>query len=416
MKGSMVLTEEVNVRELKSKSLFSSTTTSNSSPGRSIGTYSNVKTRRSGNGGLSIRERVTSVKGKVAPPKIPSSPQIKETTLSRPSPPIRIVTEEKSLEKDDESSDSEIFQTRSPRNLVNRAPKYEISVTTQNNTLKHLVAKKIEIWLIRHGETEANARRITQGQQPGRLTRLGAQQAACLGARLEREQSVIDAVLSSDLLRCRQTAHLAIRDWFGTEKPFFLDIDLRERSVGTYEGQHHSSPRTRRPQGISPRQFRAPSGESWQDVYERATFLLQRVATTLLDPQSEREVSRILVFTHGGFIAETVNACNRTDEIPGKPLAQNGAMNTAIYKLGVETVRSGNYTTGTPHKALPGRPDHSWTVLAVNDASHLSRFRMTNNSPADFDITDDHPPLPPTASSQPWWSLPPIRTKSPSKV
>ena len=63
-------------------------------------------------------------------------------------------------------------------------------------------AQVVELWLVRHGETEANAGRITQGQQQGRLTRAGAHQAAALGARLKKEhaQRNFDAVLCSDLL------------------------------------------------------------------------------------------------------------------------------------------------------------------------------------------------------------------------
>ena len=108
-------------------------------------------------------------------------------------------------------------------------------------------AAAVEVWLVRHGETEANAGRITQGQQHGRLTRTGAAQAASLGARLRLEHAArpFDVVLCSDLLRCRQTCSLATRHWRPRPPAFFrTDEGLRERSVGVYRGRE----RTRRAQ------------------------------------------------------------------------------------------------------------------------------------------------------------------------
>lgn len=59
----------------------------------------------------------------------------------------------------------------------------------------------VNLWLVRHGETFANVKRIIQGQQGGELTKPGMEQADKLGARLQTQR--FNKVFCSDLNRCR---------------------------------------------------------------------------------------------------------------------------------------------------------------------------------------------------------------------
>ena len=177
---------------------------------------------------------------------------------------------------------------------------------TPNEVLKH---KTVEVWFVRHGETVANASRITQGQQPGRLTRTGALQAAALGERLQRDHDVspFDVVLCSDLLRCRQTCHLATKGWGHEPKIARTDPLLRERAVGVYEGLAHDAPRKPRPPHVPPRKHRVEGGESWDDVNRRARKLLSRLGSTFVSTKdNQRDRLRVLCVTHGGFIMEVI--------------------------------------------------------------------------------------------------------------
>ena len=61
----------------------------------------------------------------------------------------------------------------------------------------------INLWVVRHGETFANLKQITQGQQGGELTDKGFEQAHKLGMRLRKQN--FDKVFCSDLNRCQQT-------------------------------------------------------------------------------------------------------------------------------------------------------------------------------------------------------------------
>ena len=62
----------------------------------------------------------------------------------------------------------------------------------------------MKLILTRHGETVDNIKGILQGQNPGKLSENGIQQAKQLALRLKNEN--IDAIYSSDLARAADTA------------------------------------------------------------------------------------------------------------------------------------------------------------------------------------------------------------------
>ncbi len=86
-------------------------------------------------------------------------------------------------------------------------------------------------FLVRHGETEGNVKRITQGHQDTPLTEQGMAQAKSAGAQLKNQN--IELIISSDLGRCKQTAEI-ISQATGAEVVF--DIGFRERFMGESEG------------------------------------------------------------------------------------------------------------------------------------------------------------------------------------
>ena len=62
------------------------------------------------------------------------------------------------------------------------------------------------LYLVRHGETLDNARRIMQGQTPGQLNETGILQAKETAQKLAHEK--IDVFFSSDLLRILHTCKI----------------------------------------------------------------------------------------------------------------------------------------------------------------------------------------------------------------
>lgn len=89
--------------------------------------------------------------------------------------------------------------------------------------------------IVRHGETPWNAARRLQGHRDIPLNAVGLAQARAAGAYLkQRVDDRFSAVVSSDLLRARQTAE-AIANALGL--PVSLSSSFRERYYGTFEGK-----------------------------------------------------------------------------------------------------------------------------------------------------------------------------------
>ncbi len=84
--------------------------------------------------------------------------------------------------------------------------------------------------LLRHGRTTANASGGLAGRQPVELDDTGRAQAAKVGERLR--PLPLAAVVTSPLIRCRQTVELALPD----AQPV-VEEDLTEAGYGDWEGQ-----------------------------------------------------------------------------------------------------------------------------------------------------------------------------------
>lgn len=150
--------------------------------------------------------------------------------------------------------------------------------------------KALELWLVRHGETDWNRERRTQGHSQNVLSALGVRQARRLAARLEAE--VFSRVYCSDLRRAVQTAELLFPG-----RQLELDPRLREISRGVLEGKTEAelstAERKLREEMIRDRlHFRPEGGENFRDV-------LARVKGWLADLP---EQGRVLAVTHGGVI------------------------------------------------------------------------------------------------------------------
>ncbi len=150
----------------------------------------------------------------------------------------------------------------------------------------------IEITFVRHGETDANAASIWQGQGDAALSTLGREQAVSLKSRLEAKQ--FDAVLSSDLRRTMQTSELA-----GLEP--MADSSWREMDIGAWEGLSRAEVQERFPDEIArlrsgDRDVAMGGGESWVEFGRRVGGALERLVSET--PAG----SRVLVMAHGGVI------------------------------------------------------------------------------------------------------------------
>ena len=140
------------------------------------------------------------------------------------------------------------------------------------------------IFLIRHGETPGNARRIVQ--RPGiPLSRRGVAQAERLARRLGREG--IARILSSDLARAAMTAE-RLRQVTGA--PVQFDPLLQERNFGDLRGTAYADLGF----DMFAPDYAPPNGETWEVFHarvDRAWALVQETAAATS--------GHLAVVTHG---------------------------------------------------------------------------------------------------------------------
>jgi len=93
--------------------------------------------------------------------------------------------------------------------------------------------KNCTFYIVRHGETEWNERKIVQGQSDIPLNEKGVIQSKELGKKLRDINFA--AVFSSDLVRAKRTAEIIILE---KELAVVTTKALRERLFGRFEGKH----------------------------------------------------------------------------------------------------------------------------------------------------------------------------------
>jgi broad specificity phosphatase PhoE len=93
----------------------------------------------------------------------------------------------------------------------------------------------MKLYLVRHGQTQANYDDLIMGWLDVELNEVGKKQAKTVATKFNES---IDAIYTSDLLRCTQTAE-HFREKYPS-KPFSKDKRLRERCYGIAQGTKKS--------------------------------------------------------------------------------------------------------------------------------------------------------------------------------
>jgi broad specificity phosphatase PhoE len=157
--------------------------------------------------------------------------------------------------------------------------------------------------LARHGESELSAAGLVSGDpaEPRGLTEIGREQARRLGERLADEP--IDLCVTSEFVRVRQTADLALA---GREIPRLVVPELNDVRFGEFEGRpfedYRAWARERDPTE------EPPGGESRAEVAARYVRGFRRVL--------ERPERTILVVAHGLPLRYTLLALEDLDPTP----------------------------------------------------------------------------------------------------
>lgn len=150
-------------------------------------------------------------------------------------------------------------------------------------------------FLVRHGETELNTKKILQGHMDSPLTPQGISDAKLLGKKFKNFK--FDLVFSSDLLRAKRTAEIII-----AEKKLAIESTkiLRERSFGELEGKPYSALKA---------YYELIEKLKDQDNITKINFAVEndeavvgRLITFLRETAITHPGKKILVVSHGGIM------------------------------------------------------------------------------------------------------------------
>ena len=165
---------------------------------------------------------------------------------------------------------------------------------------------KSKLVLVRHGQSEWNAKNLFTGWKDPKLTDLGIQEAIKAGDLLETRNLKFDLMFTSDLFRAQETGRLILEQMNHTDIQVIKDQSLNERNYGDLAGLNKDEAREkwgeeqvhiwRRSFDVPP-----PGGESLKNTAERVLpyFELEIMPKV-------KEGLNILVTAHGNSLRALV--------------------------------------------------------------------------------------------------------------
>ena len=166
------------------------------------------------------------------------------------------------------------------------------------------------LYLLRHGQTEFNVKKLVQGRCDSPLTDLGRQQAGMAAAWLKAHNVVPDKVVSSPLGRAMDTAGLVATELLGQNVAVEPCEGIIERCYGTFEeGPHDALPTD----VWDPGEDLVPYGG------EGSQALQARMVNTLTNLISAEDTKTLLAVSHGSASRQFIKATAPADfKLPTK--------------------------------------------------------------------------------------------------
>ncbi|MCF8012364.1 MAG: alpha-ribazole phosphatase [Clostridiales bacterium] len=156
------------------------------------------------------------------------------------------------------------------------------------------------IYLVRHGQTDWNAKMRFQGQTDIHLAEKGREQAAALARRLEKENFA--GIYSSDLTRAYETAEIIARshNLLVQQKPAFREINFGSWEGLTFQEIQENFSEEATDWWERPLYTRIPDGESLHDVVKRSMDVLHDIC-------KKHNGQKILIVSHGGVVRSIIS-------------------------------------------------------------------------------------------------------------
>ena len=195
----------------------------------------------------------------------------------------------------------------------------------------------MDIYFVRHGETDWNAARRVQGRSDIPLNEYGIELAYRTKEGLQKEGIVFDSAFSSPLVRAYKTAQIILED---TDVVPVKDDRLLEMDFGIYDGMSIIDARNGKTNKMFSNCMKDPGkyfpkpgeAESFEQLYARAKSFLEDVLMPL-----EGNAQCVLVSIHGALIRAFIGVI---EGIPISEFWNIHQLNCAVNKV---TLQDGNF-------------------------------------------------------------------------
>ena len=174
---------------------------------------------------------------------------------------------------------------------------------------------KSKLVLVRHGQSEWNAKNLFTGWKDPKLTDLGIQEAIKAGDLLETRNLKFDLMFTSDLFRAQETGRLILEQMNQTDIQVIIDQSLNERNYGDLAGLNKDEAREkwgeeqvhiwRRSFDVPP-----PGGESLKNTAERVLPYFEIAIMPKV-----KEGLNILIAAHGNSLRALVMELEKISSI-----------------------------------------------------------------------------------------------------
>jgi len=163
--------------------------------------------------------------------------------------------------------------------------------------------KLLELWVLRHGRTVWNQKRLTQGQDDTPLLRSSLEETAELARILRASDVKFDHAVSSDLRRSSRTCEIVLQANERGAQVVELDPRLRERHMGEVQGKPYGTFQRMYPEEVEvmedvAQEMLSGGVEGMGPFSRRIMEALHEIALAC----DRKGHKRILVGTHSGAI------------------------------------------------------------------------------------------------------------------
>lgn len=171
----------------------------------------------------------------------------------------------------------------------------------------------MKLTLVRHGETDYNAKRLVQGYKDNPLNETGRNQAKTMGKLLKLRGYHFDVLGSSELLRAKETAEI-IGSFLNLELQF-TDNDFIERNFGPFEGQSIDE--------VFPA---IVLNDFKHEGYEDNTALLKRIKRAIMKLYKQYKDKEVLLVAHSHVVKSALILAK-----PNTDFANHHVLNSSAF-------------------------------------------------------------------------------------